>query len=135
MTSAILLLLITLSGLTYYVLEANNLGRNSIITLSEIYERYSKRLSLGLQLVNLYVNGSDVVAVVYNYGDEDVRVVNVFHPLRNYTIYVYNDGALNETHIIEPKTLALIVFHNSSLKDFSPIILEVENCGIYEISL
>ena len=132
-TSAILLLIVTLSGLAYYIVEANNLSEMSITTLSEMHERFSERISIGLQLVNIYVNGSDVVAVVYNYGDRDVHVVSIFHPQKSYTIYIYTGSELLKSNTIPSKSLALIVFHNASLKEFSPIVLEVENCGIYEI--
>jgi len=133
-TTAILLLIVTLSSLAYYIMEASNLNEMSITTLSEMYERFSKKISIALQLVDLYVNGSDIVAVLYNYGDEDVHVINVFHPRKSFTIYIYANGELLRTDSIPSKSLALMVFHNASLKDFSPIVLEVENCGIYEIS-
>jgi len=132
-TSAILLLVVTLSGLAYYIVEANKISASSIVTISEAHDRMVEKISIGLQLVDLYINGSDVVAVVYNYGDEDVYVSSVFHPRRNYTIYSLENDALIQTNVIKSKKLALMVFHNSSLEDFSPIVLEVKGCGIYEI--
>jgi len=133
-TTAILLLIVTLSSLAYYIMEASNLNEMSITTLSEMYERFSKKISIALQLVDLYVNGSDIVAVLYNYGDEDVHVTSIYHPRKSFAIYIYANGELLRTDNIPSKSLALMVFHNASLKDFSPIVLEVENCGIYEIS-
>jgi len=133
-TTAILLLMVTLSSLAYYIVEASNLSEISITTLSEMHERFSKKISIGLQLVDLYVNGSDIVVLLYNYGDEDVHVTSVYHPQKSFTIYIYSNGEMLRTDSIPSKSLALMVFHNASLKDFSPIVLEVENCGIYEIS-
>ena len=134
-TTAILLLIVTLSSLAYYIVEAGNLSEMSITTLSEMHERFSKKISIGLQLVDLYVNGSDVVVVLYNYGDEEVHVTSVYHPQKSYAIYIYANGEMFRADSIPSKTLALMVFHDSSLENFSPIVLEVENCGIYEISV
>lgn len=133
-TSAILLLIVTLSSLAYYVMEANGLNRASITVLSEVYKKLSEKISTGLQLVDIYINGSSAIALVYNYGEEEVHVLNILHPLKNYEIYIYDNGRFYKTNIIPPKTLVLIVFHNATLEDFSPIVLEVKDYGVYEIS-